>query len=80
MDALKDNDWRGLDGLGHRSPLVQGEVVSGNLAVAPADQLDQLFVGQVEVERLWVVEVVICRVVVLVVPARSRGQSLAKLT
>lgn len=71
MDPLENDDGCGLDSLRNVGALVQGEVVCGNLSIFAGQKLLQLLVSQVEVEGVWVIEVVVCSIFMLIIPLQQ---------
>lgn len=67
MDTFEHDNRGSFDGLHDVCPLVSRKVVSGNLHIPSVQQLADLLVGQVEVEGVRMVEVVVGRIVVLIV-------------
>ena len=70
VNALENDDRGCLDCGCDRGALVQSEVIRGDLAVLARNQLVELLVSKIEIEGRWMIEVVVCRIIVLIVAVK----------
>ena len=68
VNSLEDDDRSSLDGHCLAGALMGREVVCGNLCVVAFNELFDLLEGEVKVESVWMVKVVVRSVIMLVRP------------
>lgn len=78
-NALENDDWCRFDPLSDFGTLMQSKVVGWDVDFLSGDELFKELVGEVEVERLRVVEVVVACIFVLFMAA-GRVLALKRLT
>ena len=67
MDALEDDNRGSLDSLCDIGSLVQGEVIRWDLTVLTRDELIDLLISEIKVKSIWMVEVVVCSILMFII-------------